>query len=213
MFSFQIGVAATEEEEASSEESAALSEDVKAKLQEILQLLRQDISQHVQDAEPIRAILKSLRGQFSKPIEEVLIPAAFIESRQVQVLRAQKRLADRLQQEQSAKKRDDLKSLVDSTQAKIDSLTQSKVELEKTKSILEARRELLLKELEQVNQEIADVNNSLSKLPSALQWLEDEKYEQARQAYQLHRRLQPIPGSADTDQKEVQEADKSANVR
>jgi len=62
MFSFQLGVTAPEEEEASSVESAALPEDVKVKLQEILQLLNQDISQLVQDAEPIRAILKSLKG-------------------------------------------------------------------------------------------------------------------------------------------------------
>ena len=183
MFSFQIGMTAPEEEEASSAESVALPEDVKAKLQEILQLLNQDISQLVQDAEPIRALLKSLKGQLPEPIEEALIPAAFIESRQVQVLIAQKWLADRLQQEQAIKRRDDLKSLVDSTRAKIDSLTQSKAELEKTKSSLEARREILLKELEQVHQEIADVSNSLSEFPSALQRLEDEKHEQARQAY------------------------------
>ena len=140
MFSFQIGVIAPEEEETTSAESAALPENVKVKLQEILQLLNQDISQLVQDAEPIRAILKSLKGQLPEPIEEALIPAAFIESRQVQVLRAQKRLANRLQQEQAIKRRDDIKSLVDSTWAKIDSLTQSKAELEKIESSLEARR-------------------------------------------------------------------------
>ena len=151
MFSFQIGMTAPEEEEASSAESVALPEDVKAKLQEILQLLNQDISQLVQDAEPIRALLKSLKGQLPEPIEEALIPAAFIESRQVQVLIAQKWLADRLQQEQAIKRRDDLKSLVDSTRAKINSLTQYKAELEKTKSNLEAWHEILLKELKQVN--------------------------------------------------------------
>ena len=48
MFSFQLGVTTPEEEEASSVESAALPEDVKVKLQEILQLLNHDISQLVQ---------------------------------------------------------------------------------------------------------------------------------------------------------------------
>jgi len=65
---------------------------------------------------------------------------------------------------------------VDSTRAKINSLTQYKAELEKTKSNLEAWHEILLKELKQVNQEIADVSNSLSEFPSALQRLEDEKH-------------------------------------
>ena len=68
---------------------------------------------------------------------------------------------------------------MDSTRAKIDSLTQSRAELEKTKSNLEARRETLLKELKEVNQEIADV----TELPSAFQQLENEKRGQTRQPY------------------------------
>ena len=79
--------------------------------------------------------------------------------------------------------------------------------MEKTKSDLESRGELLTKELEQVNQEIANVSNKLSQLPSALKQLEVEKQEQARQVYQLHKSLQPIPGSVDADSKDVQEAD------
>ena len=75
---------------------------------------------------PIRIILMSLKDQLLESIKEALIHAAFIESHQVQVLRAQKWLADRLQQEQIIKKTDDLKSLMDSTRAKIDSLTQSR---------------------------------------------------------------------------------------
>ena len=59
MFYFQLGVTALEDEAASSAESAALWEDVKVKLQEILPLLNQDIGHLVQDAEPIRVILKS----------------------------------------------------------------------------------------------------------------------------------------------------------
>ena len=43
MFSFQIGITAQEEEEPSSAESAVLPDDVKAKLQEVFQLLSQDI--------------------------------------------------------------------------------------------------------------------------------------------------------------------------
>ena len=88
MLSFQFGVTALEEEEASSTESVALSEDFKAKLLDILQLLNQDIGHLVQDAEPICVILKSLKGQLPKLLEEALILATFIESRQVQVLRA-----------------------------------------------------------------------------------------------------------------------------
>jgi hypothetical protein len=124
MFSFQIGEV-SQEEEASLAESIVLSEDVRAKLQEILSFLSRDISHLVQDAEPIRAIFKTLEGQLPEPIEVALTPAAFIESRRAQVLKAQKCLADRLQQEQIIKQRDDLKGLVDSTRDMIDSLNQS----------------------------------------------------------------------------------------
>ena len=142
MFSFQIVVAS--QEEVQSAESSAMSENVRTKLQEILQFLNRTIGQLVQDAEPIRAILKTLEVQLPKPIEEALTPAAFIESHRVQVLKAQKCLADRLQQEQIIKQRDDLKGLVDSTRSEIDSLNQSQAGLEKTKGELEAKRDLLL---------------------------------------------------------------------
>ena len=85
-----------------------------------------------------------MEGQLPELIEEALTPAAFIESHRVQVLKAQKRLADHLQQEQIIKQRDDLKGLVDSTRSEIDSLNQSQAGLEKTKGELEAKRDLLL---------------------------------------------------------------------
>ena len=107
----------------SSAESVVLLEDIKVKLQDILQLLNQDIGQLVQDAEPIRIILKSLNGILPESLEEALNPAAYIDSCQIPVLGAQKRLADRLQQKQMIKQRDDWKSLVDATRGKIDSLT------------------------------------------------------------------------------------------
>ena len=80
-------------------ESAPLSEETKAKLQEILQLLNQDIGQLVRDTELIRIILKSLKGTLPEPLEEALHPAAYIESHYISVLKAQKHLSDQLHQE------------------------------------------------------------------------------------------------------------------
>jgi len=201
MFSFQIGITAQEEEEPSSAESAILPDDVKAKLQEVFQLLSQDIGELVRDAEPIRTILKTLEGQLPESIEEVLIPAAFIESHRVQVFKAQKRLADRAQQEQISKQRDDFKNQLESTCAEIDSL-------KKTKSELESKRDSLLQVLNRVNQEIDVVDNDLARIQPTIIRLEREKQEQARQAYQLHKSMQPIPGSASDDNKVIQKADK-----
>jgi len=125
-------------------------------------LLNQDIGQLVQDAEPIRIILKSLKGTLSESLEEALHPAAFIESHQISIFKAQKRLADRLHQEWTIKQRDNLKNLVETTRGKIASLTQSKADMEQSKRDLEVKRECIIKELEQVKQEIADVDNKIS---------------------------------------------------
>ena len=125
-------------------------------------MLNRDIGQLVQDGEPIHVILKSLKGILPESLEEALHPAAYIESHQVSVLKAQKRLSDRLYQEQTIKQRDDLKNLVETTHGKIASMTQSKAAMEQSKRDLEAKRERLVKELEHVNQEIVDVDNGLS---------------------------------------------------
>jgi len=64
MFFFRIGAIPQEEEEdPTSAESTALSDDVKAKIQETLQLLHQNIGQLVRNAKPIHAILQDLEGQ------------------------------------------------------------------------------------------------------------------------------------------------------
>ena len=61
LFSFQIGATSQEEgEEATSANSIALSDEIKAKLQESLQFLNQDIDQLIKNAQPIRTILKEL---------------------------------------------------------------------------------------------------------------------------------------------------------
>ena len=96
---------------------------------------------------------------------------------------------------------------METTRGKIVSLTQSKVNMKQFKIDMEAKWECLVKELEQVNQEIANVDKKLSQLPMALQQLEAEKQEQARQTYQLHKSIKTVPGSAETDIQEIQIAD------
>ena len=79
--------------------------------------------------------------------------------------------------------------------------------MEQSKRDLEVKWECLIKELEQVNQEIADVDNKLSQLPKALQQLEAEKQEQARQTYQLHKSIRIVLGSSEAAIKEIQDVD------
>ena len=119
LFSFQIGATSQEEgEEATSADSVVLSDEIKAKLQESLQFLNQDIGQLIKNAQPIRIILEELEGKLPESIEEALTPAAFIESHRAQFHKAQKQLADHLQQKEIIKQRDNFKALAESAVAK-----------------------------------------------------------------------------------------------
>jgi len=88
----------------------------------MLQFLNQDIGQLVKDVKPIRAILEDLEGKLPEAIEEALTPAAFIESHRIEFLKAQKQLANRLQQEEITNQRDKSKALVESVCDEIKSL-------------------------------------------------------------------------------------------
>jgi hypothetical protein len=50
-----------------------LPDEVKVKLNEVLPLLNQDISQLVQDVEPIRAVFKQIQGQLPRDLEAKML--------------------------------------------------------------------------------------------------------------------------------------------
>jgi hypothetical protein len=58
-----------------------LPDDVKAKLIKVLPLLNRDISQLVQDAEPIRTIFKQIQGQLTRDLKAKMLQVAFIDNR------------------------------------------------------------------------------------------------------------------------------------
>ena len=95
LFSFQIGATSQEGEETTSADSVVLSDEIKARLQESLQFLNQDIGQLIKNAQPIYTILEELEGKLPEAIEDALTPAAFVESHRAQFNKAQKQLADR----------------------------------------------------------------------------------------------------------------------
>ena len=103
-----------------------------------------------------------MEGKLSKSIKEVLTPAAFIESHRVQVLKAQKQLADRLQQEEIIGQRDKSKALVDSVCDEIKSLNNTQAAIRRYKAELEAKCDRLLQELSKVNQAIDTADHDLS---------------------------------------------------
>ena len=159
----QIGATLQEEgEEATSADSVILSDEIKAKLQESLQFLNQDIGQLIKNAQPIRTILEELEGKLPESIEKALTPAAFIESHRAQFNKAQKQLVDRLQQEKVIKQRDDFKALAESAIGEIKSLNDTHASILRNKAKLEGERDRLLQELNRVNQAIDIADHDLS---------------------------------------------------
>ena len=140
-------------------------------------------------------------------IEEALTPAAFIENHRVLFLKAQKQLADHLQKEKVIGQRDKSKALVDSVYGKIKSLTDTQASIQRNKAELEAKRERLLQELSRVNQDIDTADHDISQIPSAITRLEGERQKHARQAYQLHKSLRPIPCSSTDDNQVIENID------
>ena len=190
LFSFQIRATSQEEgEETTLTDSAVLSDEIKAKLQESLQFLNQDIGQLIKNAQPICAILEELEGKLPEVIEDALTPASFIESHRAQFNKAQKQLADCRQQEEIIKQRDDFKALAESATCKIKSLNDTRASILRNKAALEAKRDRLLQELSQVNQAIDTADHDLSQISPAITRLEGDKQKYALQAYQLHKSL------------------------
>ena len=73
--------------------------------------------------------------------------------------------------------------------------------------MLEAERDRLLRELNNVNQAIDTADHDLSQIPPAIARLEEDKQKHARQAYQLHKSLRPIPGSSADNSQVIENID------
>ena len=154
MFTFAIDISNDEGEEASSSQAVEISStDIKAKLEDLLALLHQDMAQLlVDDFDLAKAIFKTLRGQIPTNAEEVLFQAAHLESRQLHYQKATQRLADRAAHVQLTEEMPRVKHVADEKHKSIGVLQSSGDELKQKISDLSARRESLLVELKQVEE-------------------------------------------------------------
>jgi len=207
LFSFTIDIFEDEGEEASSSRAVMItSAEVRAKLEELSALLHQDTAQLVDDSNPAKALLKTLRGQIPADAEEVLFQAAHLESRQLQYQRAAQRLADRAAQTRLFEEMMKEKLLTDEKHKTIGTLKSSGDALKHKISDLSAKREALLAELKQVEDALSQARQEESQLPETIKFLEQERNVHGRKALQLKKKLKPVKGSADKDVKEIEAA-------
>ncbi|RLN17759.1 hypothetical protein C2845_PM02G19100 [Panicum miliaceum] len=173
----------------------------------MLTLLDQNIEQLVQDAGPIQDLFLKIRGHLPETAIEALVPVAYIESQQLEVLKAKQRLADQSRQEQMAKDKESHVARVEDLRRRIDTLCRSHPTIVGEIDRLKARKAELMKELRLIGDAITAEETKLAKLLNAIDGLEQEKLRYAQQANRLHKNIQPIPGFADTDLKNIEDAD------
>ena len=214
MFSFPIGSPVADEEEVQSAQPSAsiISEEIKAKLLSILDILdRQELSQLVQDAEPIRAIFKSLKGQLPIEVEKALAPVAFFEGQQYQFLEATQRISARAIQEQQAKEAEEHADRAKDIHRQIKMLDEARPLIETEINRLEAKRADLLRELDRINEAIESEKKKLEDLPSTIQSLKQERSRLGTQAISLRKKMKPVEGSAEEDHQIVESANQTRN--
>ncbi|XP_066363546.1 uncharacterized protein [Miscanthus floridulus] len=208
LFSFAIDVSDDDGEETSSSLAlGTISAETKSKLEALLNLLQQDTAQLVDDSDPAKAIFKTIRGQVPADVEEVLFPAAHLESRQLQYQRAAQRIADRAAQAQLKEEMLQLKQIADEKHKGIGNLQTSGAELKQKILDLSARKMALLAELKEVDAALTHAQQEESQLPNAIKALQQERDIQARKALAMKKKLKPVEGAADDDIKEMEEAD------
>lgn len=72
---------------------------------------------------------------------------------------------------------------------------------------LKGRRAELMKELEAVSLALTEEEKKLDQLPSAIDKMKEDMKAPVRETVRLHKLIKPIPGSADDDQREIDEVD------
>ena len=134
-------------------------------METLLNLLQQGTAQLIDDSDPAKAIFKTIRGQVPADVEEVLFPAAHLESRQLQYQRAAQRIADRAAQAQLKEEMLQLKQIADEKHKGIVNLQTSGAALKQKILDLSTRKIALLAELKEVDAALTHAQQEESQLP------------------------------------------------
>jgi hypothetical protein len=178
-------------EEISSEQHQDISDDVKFKLQCILQLHEQDIDVLVQDARPIRSTLTEVRNLLTPELALVLTPAAYVEGFQPLVLEGKRRIADRAAR-QDQKERDMIHAK--EIKGKNSDIKASSALISMELDRLKTKEADLLKELQKTWEASETEIARLERTPALINQAEDEYSAFTCQGRLHHNASKSIPG-------------------
>lgn len=197
----------TEEEVSSSSTSAqqsiqtSLADGVKDQLQDMLALLDKNIAELIQDARSTRNIFQTIRSQLPPELELAIIPIAFNECHQLQVLQAKQRLSDRSAQQGKIEQREAGRRDVAELKRQIDTLVEALAQIDQEINRLKAR------ELEDVRAAIKDEEQKMNQLPETVGKIREEMALKIHQTKTLHQSIKPILGTVEEDNRLIDEID------
>ena len=208
LFDFLVSEFLDEEKETSSTMVLGqLSNEAKAHLIKIQDLLSQDVINLVQDAAPIREALNDLQGQLPQDLEAAILPAAYIEGHRLKVLKAKQQLEDRQAAEQLRQESLSARDEANTIKGEIDLLQSTAPTISNKINSLKAKRDALKEELKLLEAEIATEENNLENLPKTIENMKSALATQVRKAVSLHKKINNIPGSSSDDQKTIDDTD------
>jgi chromosome segregation ATPase len=142
-----------------------LTDLTKNRLRDMLPMLEREITNLVQDADPIRRIFLSIKDNLAPSLAEALTPMSNIEDQAPKVKKAQRNLIDR--EALMAKKNCNKQEAKELAQL-IDNLKDSSFEIKLELKQLRARRAELEQELENVKADIERHESNLIQIPDAI---------------------------------------------
>ena len=131
----------------------------------MLPMLKKDIANLVQDADPVRRTFLAIKGNLPLDLAKVLTPLSNIEDQAPRVKRAQRNLADH--EALLAKKNSNKKEAKELAQL-IDDLKNSPFKIEPEMNQLRAKHAELEKELENVKVAINRHESNLAQIPNTI---------------------------------------------
>jgi chromosome segregation ATPase len=140
-------------------------------------------------------------------VEAALLPAAFIEGYQFKVLQAKQCLSSHASLAELITQKEASQSRANDIKAKVEALENSCPIIVSEIDWLKARRVELRKELEAVTLALAEEKKRLEQLLNAIEKMKTDMKTPIREAIRLHKLIKPTPGSAEDDQREIDELD------
>ena len=185
----------------------SLADGMKDRLQDMLILLDKNIIELVLGCLADLQYPSSCQRPINSRARISHYPYGLYRRHQFKVLQAERRLADRATQQNMIEQKETSRQDVIELKKQIDTLADVPVQIDQEISQLKTREVQLLKELEEVQTAIKNEEDKLNQLPKSIEKIKKTTKMQIRQTRALHQSIKPILGTAEDDNRQINEVD------